>query len=93
VGRDNLYFAAVVKDDSYVNEANDIDIWQTTTSLSESIMGLEAGIEITPATPRAPGPPAKTASRGFFPRRQSIGGPPSAQGASIAVKKVKGGYV
>ena len=70
---ENLYFAAVVKDDSYVNEANDIDIWQNDNiAFGLHPWGWKLGSKINTGYYREHLGLCKDGVGADFPRRQSV---------------------
>lgn len=89
-----IYFAAVVKKDSYVNEANDVGIW-----LSDNIHfgfypgGWKLGEKVNRGYYREHLGLCQDDVARIFRVGNPAGGPASAVGATIAVKKVSGGYI
>lgn len=91
---ETLYFAAVVKDDSHVNNANDIEIW-TSDNIHFGFhpWGWKLGSKINTGYYREHLGLCKDGVARIFRVGNPAGGPASADGASIAVKKVEDGYV
>jgi hypothetical protein len=89
-----IYFAAVVKDDSYVNNADDIGIWfGDNIAFGFHPWGWKLGSKINTGYYREHLGLCKDGVARIFRVGNPTGGPAAADGASIAVKKVADGFV